>query len=116
MVKCTKSHVRKLKTVLMWKLPASQSERIQMVLLRESGMTQPAIARRSPGRGPPPPAASSCRGTKDERRREHAGRPSPAAKQPRIEGLLVPERLGAPSPAKSKSERWWRLGRQLWGG
>ncbi len=29
---------------LRWKLPAAQRERIQMVLLRESGMTQPAIA------------------------------------------------------------------------
>ena len=44
MVKCTKSQVRQLKTALRWKLPASQRERIQMVLLRESGMTQPAIA------------------------------------------------------------------------
>jgi transposase len=44
MVKCTKSQVRKLKTALRWKLPASQRERIQMVLLRESDMTQPAIA------------------------------------------------------------------------
>jgi transcriptional regulator len=30
--------------VLRWKLPAVQRERIQVVLLRESGMTQPAIA------------------------------------------------------------------------
>jgi transposase len=44
MVKCAKSQVRKLKTALRWKLPALQRERIQMVLLRESGMTQPAIA------------------------------------------------------------------------
>src|SRR6202023_828581 len=44
MVKCTKSQVRQLRTALRWKLPASQRERIQMVLLRESGMTQPAIA------------------------------------------------------------------------
>ena len=44
MVKYTKSQIRKLKTALRWKLPASQRERIQMVLLRESGMTQPAIA------------------------------------------------------------------------
>src|SRR3982074_3392031 len=44
MVKCTKSQIRKLKTALRWKLPASQRERIQMVLLRESGMTQPVIA------------------------------------------------------------------------
>jgi Winged helix-turn helix len=34
-----------MKTALrMWKLPAVQRERIQMVLLRESGMTQPEIA------------------------------------------------------------------------
>ena len=44
MVKCTKREIRKLKTALRWKMPASQRERVQMVLLRESGMTQPAIA------------------------------------------------------------------------
>ncbi|MBO0723911.1 MAG: winged helix-turn-helix domain-containing protein [Blastocatellia bacterium] len=44
MVKCTKREIRELKTALRWKLPAVQRERIQMVLLRESGMTQPAIA------------------------------------------------------------------------
>ncbi len=44
MVKCTKRQIRELKTALRWKLPAAQRERIQMVLLRESGMTQPAIA------------------------------------------------------------------------
>ena len=44
MVKCTKKQIRKLKTALRWKIPAAQRERIQMVLLRESGMTQPAIA------------------------------------------------------------------------
>jgi transposase len=44
MVKCSKSEVRWLKTALRWKIPAVQRERIQMVLLRESGMTQPAIA------------------------------------------------------------------------
>jgi hypothetical protein len=44
MVKCTKKQIRKLKTALRWKMPAVQRERIQMVLLRESGMTQPAIA------------------------------------------------------------------------
>ena len=45
MVKCSSKQVRELKTALrMWKLPAAQRERIQMVLLRESGMTQPAIA------------------------------------------------------------------------
>jgi hypothetical protein len=44
MVKCSKAEVRGLKTVLRWKIPAAQRQRIQMVLLRESGMTQPAIA------------------------------------------------------------------------
>jgi len=44
MVKCTKKQIRQLKTALRWKIPATQRERIQMVLLRESGMTQPAIA------------------------------------------------------------------------
>ena len=44
MVKCTKREVRKLRTALRWKLAALQRQRIQMVLLRESGMTQPAIA------------------------------------------------------------------------
>src|SRR6516165_9785835 len=44
MVKCTKKQIRQLKTSLRWKIPAAQRERIQMVLLRESGMTQPAIA------------------------------------------------------------------------
>jgi transposase len=45
MVKCTKKQIRKLKTALHWKkVPTAQRERIQMVLLRESGMTQPAIA------------------------------------------------------------------------
>ena len=34
----------RLKTALRWKIPAAQRERIQMVLLRESGMTQPSIA------------------------------------------------------------------------
>ena len=36
--------IRQLKTALRWRLPAVQRERIQMVLLRESGMTQPEIA------------------------------------------------------------------------
>jgi oxalate decarboxylase len=36
--------VRRLKTALRWKIPVTQRQRIQMVLLRESGMTQPAIA------------------------------------------------------------------------
>ena len=44
MVKCSKAEVRRLKTALRWKLPAAQRQRIQMVLLRESGMTQPALA------------------------------------------------------------------------
>src|ERR1700724_2122245 len=44
MVKCTKGQVRRLKTALRWKIPAEQRQRIQMVLLRESGMSQPAIA------------------------------------------------------------------------
>jgi transposase len=44
MVKCGKAEVRRLKTALHWKIPSAQRQRIQMVLLRESGMTQPAIA------------------------------------------------------------------------
>src|SRR5499427_3699951 len=44
MVKCSKAEVRRLKTALHWKLPPAQRERIQMVLWREIGMTQPAIA------------------------------------------------------------------------
>ena len=44
MVKCSKKQIRELKNALRWKLPAVQRERIQMVLLRESGMRQPAIA------------------------------------------------------------------------
>src|SRR5450631_1875400 len=44
MIKCTKDQVRRLKTALRWKMPAEQRQRIQMVLLRESGMTQPLIA------------------------------------------------------------------------
>jgi transposase len=44
MVKCTKRQVRGLKTALRWKIPEAQRQRIQIVLLRESGMTQPAIA------------------------------------------------------------------------
>src|SRR5271167_4733061 len=43
MVKCTKGQVRRLKTALHWKIPPEQRQRIQMVLLREGGMTQPAI-------------------------------------------------------------------------
>jgi transposase len=44
MVKCSKAQIRRLKTALRWKIPAAQRQRMQMVLLRESGMTQPAIA------------------------------------------------------------------------
>jgi transposase len=44
MVKCTKVQVRRLKTALHWKGSPGLRQRIQMVLLRESGMTQPAIA------------------------------------------------------------------------
>ena len=44
MVRSSKRQIRELKTALRWKIPAAQRERIQMVLLRESGMTQPAIA------------------------------------------------------------------------
>ena len=36
--------IRQLKTALRWEIPAAQRQRIQMVLLRESGMAQPAIA------------------------------------------------------------------------
>ena len=44
MVKCTKGQIRRLKTALRWKGHPEQRQRIQMVLLRESGMTQPSIA------------------------------------------------------------------------
>ena len=44
MVKCSKAEVRRLNTALRWKMSAAQRQRIQMVLLREGGMTQPAIA------------------------------------------------------------------------
>jgi DNA-binding transcriptional regulator YiaG len=44
MIKCEKAQTRQLKTALRWKIPAVQRQRIQMVLLRESGMAQPAIA------------------------------------------------------------------------
>jgi Winged helix-turn helix len=43
MAKCSKAEVRRLRTALRWKIPAVQRQRIQMVLLRESGMAQPAI-------------------------------------------------------------------------
>ena len=44
MVKCTKRQIRELKTGLRWKIAAAQRQRIQMILLRESDMTQLAIA------------------------------------------------------------------------
>jgi transposase len=44
MVKCNKRQLRDLRTALHWKLPQQQRERIQIVLLREGGMTQPEIA------------------------------------------------------------------------
>jgi transposase len=44
MVKCSKGQVRRLKTAPRWKGDPQRRQRIQMVLLRESGMTQPAIA------------------------------------------------------------------------
>jgi transposase len=44
MGKCTRQQVQRLKTALRWKIPRVQRQRIQMVLLRESGMTQPLIA------------------------------------------------------------------------
>ena len=44
MIKCTKGQIRRLKAALRWKIPPEQRQRIQMVLLRESGMTQPLIA------------------------------------------------------------------------
>jgi hypothetical protein len=39
MGKCTKGQVRRLKTVLLWKGNPDLRQRVQMVLLRESGMT-----------------------------------------------------------------------------
>jgi transposase len=44
MVKCAKGQLRRLKRALWRKGRPQQRQRIQMVLLRESGMTQPAIA------------------------------------------------------------------------
>jgi transposase len=44
MVKCDRKQVQGLRAALRLKLPAKQRQRIQMVLLRESGMRQPAIA------------------------------------------------------------------------
>jgi transposase len=40
----SKRQIRELKSALRWKIPAAQRQRIQMVLLRESDMTQLAIA------------------------------------------------------------------------
>ena len=37
MVKCSKARIRQLKTALRWEIPAAQRQRIQMVLLRETG-------------------------------------------------------------------------------
>jgi hypothetical protein len=42
----TKKQIRQLKTALRWKIPTGQRARIQMVLLRESGMTRPRLRRR----------------------------------------------------------------------
>ena len=44
MVNCTKRQIRQLKAAVRWKIPDGQRQRIQMVLLRENGLTQPAIA------------------------------------------------------------------------
>ena len=41
MVKCTKRQIRQLKTALRWKMPEAQRQRIQMILLRESGEPRP---------------------------------------------------------------------------
>ena len=44
MIKCSNRQRRELKTALAWRMPPAQRQRIQMVLLRESGITQAAIA------------------------------------------------------------------------
>ena len=44
MVNCSKKQIQELKTAVRWKIPEAQRQRIQMVLLRESGMTQRSIA------------------------------------------------------------------------
>lgn len=44
MVKCNKGQQRRLKRALRGRKHPAVRQRIQMVLLRESGMTQPAIA------------------------------------------------------------------------
>jgi Homeodomain-like domain len=43
MVKCSRRLHRELKAASQWQIPPVQRQRIQMVLLRESGMSQPAI-------------------------------------------------------------------------
>jgi hypothetical protein len=43
LVKCTNWQIGQLKAALLWKIPAVKRERIQEILLRESGVTQPAI-------------------------------------------------------------------------
>jgi hypothetical protein len=45
MIKCNKGEVRRLKKALHWKnIPEKQRQRLRMVLLREEGLAQPAIA------------------------------------------------------------------------
>ena len=45
MIKCNKGEVRRLKKALRWKnIPEKQRQRLRMVLLREEGLAQPAIA------------------------------------------------------------------------
>ena len=44
MVKCNKGQLRRLKRALRGRKHPALRQRIQMVLLRESGMTQPAVA------------------------------------------------------------------------
>ena len=44
MIKCTKRQIGELKEALRQKIAAAHRQRIQMLLLRESGMTQPVIA------------------------------------------------------------------------
>jgi hypothetical protein len=45
MIKCNKGGLRRLKKALRWKnIPEKQRQRIRMVLLREEGLAQPAIA------------------------------------------------------------------------
>jgi hypothetical protein len=43
MVKCTHGQVRRLNRALRWKGDPQRRQRIQMVLLRESGITQPRL-------------------------------------------------------------------------